>query len=81
MIQVRNLSKIYSKGIHALHNISFELSRGIVGLVGQNGAGKTTLMRILATLLTPTDGEWLPFAIAKRLRFSSGLYGLSTTGK
>lgn len=57
MIQIRNLSKIYPKGIRALHNINFELSSGIVGLVGQNGAGKTTLMRILATLLIPTDGE------------------------
>lgn len=57
MIQIRNLSKLYPKGIRALHNINLELSSGIVGLVGQNGAGKTTLMRILATLLTPTDGE------------------------
>lgn len=29
----------------------------ILQIVGANGAGKTTLLRILATLLTPTQGE------------------------
>ena len=29
----------------------------VVGLIGPNGAGKTTLLRMLATLLTPTDGD------------------------
>lgn len=29
----------------------------VVGLIGPNGAGKTTLLKMLATLLTPTDGE------------------------
>src|SRR5262249_49993171 len=30
---------------------------GVAALLGPNGAGKTTLIRILATLLTPDDGQ------------------------
>ena len=42
----------------AVRNVDLTLSRGqILGLVGPNGAGKTTLMRMLATLLSPTQGE------------------------
>jgi len=41
----------------AVNEASFTIERGqIVGLVGPNGAGKTTLMRMLATVLEPTEG-------------------------
>ena len=30
---------------------------GVIGLLGPNGAGKTTLLRMLATVLTPTEGQ------------------------
>jgi len=40
----------------ALRGVSFQCDEGLLGLVGPNGAGKTTLMRILATLLPPSDG-------------------------
>ncbi|MCU0482365.1 MAG: ATP-binding cassette domain-containing protein [Anaerolineae bacterium] len=56
MIDIRDLSKTYSGNIHALKNVNLHLSGGIIGLVGQNGAGKTTLMRIIASLLNPTQG-------------------------
>jgi sodium transport system ATP-binding protein len=61
MIQVRNLTKTYSdlrRGkIVALDGISFQAGPGeIYGLLGPNGAGKTTALRILATILRPTDG-------------------------
>ncbi|MBR1693290.1 MAG: ATP-binding cassette domain-containing protein [Lachnospiraceae bacterium] len=36
------------KGVEILHQVSFELSKGIYGLLGPNGAGKTTLMRCMA---------------------------------
>lgn len=32
------------------------IDQGIYGLLGENGAGKSTLMKILVTLLTPTEG-------------------------
>jgi ABC-2 type transport system ATP-binding protein len=45
-------------GNRALDGIAFHVERGeIFGLLGPNGGGKTTLFRILATLLTPTDGR------------------------
>jgi ABC-2 type transport system ATP-binding protein len=38
--------------------LSFRIERGdVFGFIGPNGAGKTTTMRILATLLDPSDGE------------------------
>lgn len=41
----------------ALDDVTFQLSTGVTGLLGPNGAGKTTLLRIMATILTPDEGE------------------------
>ncbi len=57
MIEVRGLSKSFKKSL-AIDNISFKVQRGeAFGFIGPNGAGKTTTIRILATLLDPTQGE------------------------
>jgi sodium transport system ATP-binding protein len=61
MIEVRNLSKRFhdkKRGeIRAVDGISFRCRPGqIYGLLGANGAGKTTTLRMLATILEPTDG-------------------------
>ena len=40
----------------ALRELSLRCEPGLLGLVGPNGAGKTTLMRMIATLLDPTEG-------------------------
>ena len=41
----------------ALDGMDLTVERGqVVGLLGPNGAGKTTMVRILSTLLTPTEG-------------------------
>jgi ABC-2 type transport system ATP-binding protein len=49
-LQIRNISKTYDSGVHALDNVSLSIPTGMFGLLGPNGAGKSTLMRILATL-------------------------------
>ena len=57
MIIVKNLRKRF-KDFEAVKGISFEAKEGeVLGLLGENGAGKTTTLRILATMLKPTDGD------------------------
>jgi sodium transport system ATP-binding protein len=61
MIETRGLSKVFKdkkRGlIPAVDNISFICKPGqIYGLLGANGAGKTTTLRMLATILEPTNG-------------------------
>jgi ABC-type multidrug transport system ATPase subunit len=54
-LTINHLGKRY--GQHwALRQISLRCEPGLLGLVGPNGAGKTTLMRMIATLLEPTEG-------------------------
>lgn len=55
-ITIENVSMKFKEN-KALDNVSFEIGEGIFGLLGENGAGKTTLMRILTTLLEPTEGS------------------------
>ena len=45
----------------ALDSVTLEVERGqMLGFLGPNGAGKTTLMKILCTLILPTqDKRWL----------------------
>jgi len=57
MIEISHLTKTYN-GVAAVNDLSFTVERGdVFGFIGPNGAGKTTTMRILATLLDPTEGE------------------------
>lgn len=55
-ISVSNLNKRFGSKV-ALENINMEIENGMFGLLGRNGAGKTTFMRILATLITKTEGS------------------------
>jgi sodium transport system ATP-binding protein len=56
LIEVKGLSKHF-KDVKAVDDISFRINEGeIVGLLGENGAGKTTTLRMIATMLKPTDG-------------------------
>jgi ABC-type multidrug transport system ATPase subunit len=56
-LQIRNLSKTYSNGVHALKDITLTIPNGMYGLLGPNGAGKSTLMRTIATLQEPDQGS------------------------
>src|ERR1700688_2803971 len=61
VIEAINLSKRFQdkkRGeVRAVDDVSFTCRPGeIYGLLGANGAGKTTTLRMLATILEPTDG-------------------------
>ena len=56
MIRTENLVKRYA-GLDALNGINLHVEEGdLFGFIGPNGAGKTTTIRILTTLLEPTEG-------------------------
>ena len=56
-IRTRGLTKRFGD-LFAVDDLDLEVPRGSVfGLIGPNGAGKTTTFSILASLLSPTDGE------------------------
>lgn len=71
MIRVENLSKNFvvkvkgrsllreKRTVRAVKNVTMEIEQGqIVGLLGVNGAGKTTTIKMLSTLLEPTEGTY-----------------------
>ena len=56
-VEATGLTKRFG-GILALDNLSFGVEEGrIYGLIGPNGAGKTTTLRIISTLILPTQGS------------------------
>jgi ABC-type multidrug transport system ATPase subunit len=60
MLKIKNLDKTYANGVHALDDVTLEISNGMFGLLGPNGAGKSTLMRTIATL-QPVDAGSIDF--------------------
>lgn len=56
-IEIKNLTVTFKNGVTAIHHADLEIPKGIYGLLGENGAGKTTLMRVLTTVLKPSEGE------------------------
>ena len=58
MIETRHLSKIYSRGLYALRDLSLTVAQGeFVFLTGPSGAGKSTLLRLLLMQERPTSGD------------------------
>jgi ABC-2 type transport system ATP-binding protein len=56
MIEVQELTKRFGS-FTAVDRVSFQVMKGhIFGFLGPNGAGKTTTIRMLCTLLRPSEG-------------------------
>lgn len=55
MLSVEHVTKKYGD-FTALKDISLSFEKGVYGLLAPNGAGKTTLIKMLTTLLFPTEG-------------------------
>ena len=57
MIELKEVTKEYSKGIAALNNVSIKIEQGeFVFIVGDSGSGKSTFIRLLLKELEPTSG-------------------------
>lgn len=64
IIQVRNVQKSFHKQgrqeLLVLDQVNFDIHEGeIIALLGKSGSGKSTLLRIIAGLISPSDGEVL----------------------
>lgn len=70
-IEIRDLTVQFKNGVTAVDHATLTIPRGIYGLLGENGAGKTTLMRVLTTVLKPTQGT----AALDGLTYSKENYG------
>ncbi len=58
MIETRRLSKVYSRGLYALRDLTLNVEKAeFVFLTGPSGAGKSTFLRLLLMQERPTEGE------------------------
>jgi len=58
VIETHHLSKLYSRGLYALQDLSLNIDKGeFVFLTGPSGAGKSTLLRLLLCQEKPSEGE------------------------
>ena len=86
ILQVNNLSHIYSRGTPfehiALEDVSFAAHKGeFIGIIGHTGSGKSTLIQHLNGLLKPTSGDvlldgisiWKDKKTTRQARFRVGL--------
>ncbi len=58
IVEISNLTHIYSGDLKALDSLSFTVEKGeILALLGPNGAGKSTTVKMITGILKPTSGS------------------------
>ena len=58
MIEASHLSKLYSRGVYALRDLSITIDKGeFLFLTGASGAGKSTFLRLMLREELPNEGE------------------------
>ena len=58
MIETHHLSKVYSRGLYALRDLTLTIEKAeFVFLTGPSGAGKSTFLRMLLLQERPSEGE------------------------
>jgi cell division transport system ATP-binding protein len=58
VIETYHLSKLYSRGVYALRDLTLKIDKGeFLFLTGPSGAGKSTLLRLLLREDLPTEGS------------------------
>jgi putative ABC transport system ATP-binding protein len=62
LLQVRGITKIFSKGtvdeVTALDDVSLDVNaEDYITIIGSNGAGKTTLLNVIAGIFPPEEGK------------------------
>lgn len=58
VVDIKNLSFSYVKGIPVLDQISLQIyEKEFLGIVGPNGGGKSTLVKLIGGLIAPTKGK------------------------
>jgi ABC-2 type transport system ATP-binding protein len=85
IIEIQGLTKKYN-GLTAVNDLNLTIQEGeVFGFIGPNGAGKTTTMRILTTLLQPTEGKaWVaghsvtddPRAVRRAIGYMPDFFGV-----
>ncbi len=58
VIEASHLSKLYSRGVYALRDLSITIDKGeFLFLTGASGAGKSTFLRLMLREELPNEGE------------------------
>ena len=77
MIELRDVTKEYSKGNAALNGVSVKIEQGeFVFIVGDSGSGKSTLLKLICGILKPYKGSViLSGTIAPLIELGAGFDG------